>query len=135
MINFQTALDKSPTSTLVVSVPTVTVTTRRPEGKANEKRTHLVSTSDTWTWQQLRDYVVEQIEARSGKFPRNLAAEAGIFKRFMGKYEDGMAARIARFAFDNCDGMWKGSPVGITRFCKNSDPYFGDPIQDRLNRT
>lgn len=131
MINFQTALDKSATTTLVVSAPTVTVTTRRPEGKTNEKRTHLVSTSDTWTWQQLRDYVVDRIEARSGKFPRNPVTEAGIFKGFITRYGD-CAGAIAKFAFETCEGMWKGSPVGVTRFCKNSDPYFAQPILDRL---
>lgn len=135
MINFQTELDKSQSTTLVVSAPKVTVTTRRPEapGRLHESRTHLLSTSDTWTWQQLRDYVVARIEAKAGgSFPRNHNSEMGIFKGFVARYGANSGA-IARFAMDTCDGMWKGAPVGVTRFCKNSDPYFGDVILARLS--
>lgn len=127
MINFQTDLDRSPTGTLIVSAPTVTVTTRRPV-KTHESRTHLVSTSDGWTWEQLRDYVVGEIEAKQGgRFPRNPITEKATFSSFVNRYKEN-AGPIAKCAFETYDGMWKGAPVSVNRFCKGSDAYFADPI-------
>lgn len=131
MINFETELDRSTTGKLVTQVPTVvdTVTTRRPTAS----RTHLTSRSSTWDWQQLRDYVVGRIEAIHGPFPRDAVKEASIFKGFLTRW-GAQAGPIAEFAFEQVNGMWKGSPVGITRFCKNSDAFFAAEIaRDRLS--
>jgi hypothetical protein len=41
---------------------------------------------------------------------------------------------IAKFAFEILDGRWRGAPVKITRFCKASDPYFAQPIDEYLRK-
>lgn len=97
------------------------------------RATHVASSDGTWDWRQLRDYVVGEIVKVTGQFPRNEAKEAGIFKSFLDRWGSD-AAPIARYAFENMHGHWKGAPVSVSRFCKGSDPYFGQLIVDHLNR-
>lgn len=104
----------------------VTVT-RRP----SQARSDLLVADEHWGWEEMRDYVVAQIEARTGTFPRDARKEASIFKRFCTKYTD-LAPLVARYAFEVADGKWKGAPVSVNRFCKESDPYFADPILEHL---
>ena len=104
-----------------------TTVTRRSEG-----RSHLLKDPDDWGWSEVRDYVVRQIEDRFGEFPRDHRKEASIFKGFCNRY-GAAAPLIAQYAFDICDGWWKGSPVHVNRFTKNSDPYFGDLIISALS--
>lgn len=85
---------------------------------------------DVWGWEELRDYVALEITQRFGVFPRDGKKECGIFKSFMTRWADSIA--IAHFAFEIHDGRWRGSPVRMQRFCKNSDPYFALPIHDYL---
>lgn len=92
---------------------------------------YLMKDDADWTWEDLRDYVMGQIVAYHGPQLRNLVKEAGIFRSFMGRYED-KAVAIARFAFEQQRGMWQRAPITVTRFCKGSDPYFADPIARRL---
>lgn len=126
MINFDTDLDRG---TVTVTAPTVdvVVTTRRPSAG----RTHLVSSEVAWTWEQLRDYVISRIEAIHGPFPRDPMKEASIFRSFVSRWPE-KAGGIAKFAFEECDGMWHNAPIQVTRFCKGSDPYFAAPIAERL---
>lgn len=35
---------------------------------------------------------------------------------------------IARYAFDVCNGVWMGAPIGIMRFTASSDPFFAIPV-------
>jgi len=94
-------------------------------------RTDLLAGEAEWTWQELRDYVVAQIEKAHGPFPRDAKKEYGIFSRFLREHgQDGI--RVARFAFEKCDGWWNGAPISINRFAKGSDPYFVIPILQRL---
>lgn len=84
--------------------------------------------SNTWTPEQLRDYVVVEIEKVVGVFPRKPEyKEMAIFKGFCSRYGE-RAAEIARHAFEVEGGYWRSAPISVTRFCANSDPYFADPI-------
>jgi hypothetical protein len=116
-----------PTEEPVTVIEEVKVTPR-----ANTYHGHLTVADDQWTWRELRDFVVDRIEAHHGTFPRNEVTEAAIFKRFMTQW--GTAApTIARYAFgDECQGYWKGAPISVNRFCRSSDPWFAMPISDRL---
>lgn len=103
---------------------TVTVTTVAA-------RTDLLADETQWSWQELRDYVVAQIEQRFGAFPRDAKKEYGIFTRYLRDHGTaGIAA--AKYAFEFCDGWWAGAPVSVNRFCKKSDPFFVLPITERL---
>lgn len=85
-----------------------------------------------WAWDDLRDYVVHEIEARHGAQARDFRKESGIFKGFLSRYGD-QAVPIARLAFSPVfDGMWRSAPIAVTRFTKGSDPYFGDILLQRL---
>ena len=136
MKNFDTELDRQGVARLVTSAPTTTRTmtvieetvtvTRQPSMTSKA----YVGKTD-WGWDDLRDYVVGQIEERFGAFPRDSRKEAGIFKSFLSRYPD-KAQQIARFAFEVSDGRWKGSPISVNRFCRGSDPYFADVIAERL---
>lgn len=92
---------------------------------------YLLKPDEQWTWEDLRDYVMAQIETYHGAQLRNPVKEAGIFKGFLARYGD-KAVGIARFAFEQQRGMWKRAPISATRFCKGSDPYFADVIAQRL---
>ena len=112
--------------TVVEVTQEVTVTRR------SESRTHLLKDSEAWGWEEVRDYVVSEIEDRFGAFPRDQRKEAAIFQRFCNTY-GGAAPIIAQYAFGVCGGWWKNAPIQVTRFCKGSDPYFADPILAALS--
>lgn len=117
--------------TPVTSAPTITET-------VTVKPTLIASVSDafksteTWGWEELRDYVIRNIEARHGAFPRNFKTEGGIFKSFVNRHGSN-AGLIAKFAFEQQGGMWRNAPITVNRFCKASDPYFAEPIIERLH--
>jgi hypothetical protein len=94
-------------------------------------RTDLTKPETQWGWEEMRDYVVTNIEQRFGPFPHDSLKEASIFKAFLGRHGD-KAPAIARHAFEVCDGRWAGAPIGVTRFCRNSDPFFAEVIVNRL---
>lgn len=131
MRNFQTALDRafsdSPAIADVPVVVTDTVAVRRPETRT----TDVGKSSATWDWQDLRNYVVRQIEAKRGPFPRNPIKEKSIFSSFSTRW-GALAGPIAEAAFEAFDGMWKGAPIAIERFCKGSDEFFAEEIARRL---
>lgn len=131
--NFDTPLDDARVTRMVV-VPQerpvqieqrVTILTPRSDSRA-----YLAKPDEAWEWSDLRDYVVTQIEARFGVFPRDVRKESGIFKSYLARYPQG--PRIARYAFETAEGFWMGAPISVTRFCKGSDPYFSDVIAERL---
>lgn len=130
MKNFDTELDQQgvtrmvKTTSQVVIEETVRVIHRPSESKAYVGKTD-------WTWSDLRDYVVGQIEERFGAFPRDSRKESGVFKSFLARWGD-QAQPIARHAFEVADGRWGGAPISVNRFCKNSDPYFAAVIAERL---
>jgi hypothetical protein len=93
--------------------------------------THLIASAESWGWEQLRDYVVSKIEDRFGSFPRETQKEYGIFTAFVARW-GAQASAIARYAFETCDGVWRGAPISVNRFCKRSDPYFAIPIAEMM---
>lgn len=95
-------------------------------------KTHLIHADVDWGWEDLRNYVVTQIEEHFGAFPRDSVKEAAIFKRFTSTFGTD-APRVARYAFEVCEGYWAGAPISVNRFCKASDEYFAEPILRRLN--
>lgn len=131
--NFDTDLDTAGVTRMVkttvapVVTETVTVTL-----KPSDRTQFIAKSEDSWEWGDLRDFVVAEIEKRTGAFPRDFKKEAGIFKSFMARWGD-KAPAIARTAFEVHEGMWKGAPISVNRFCKGSDPYFAQPIADRLS--
>jgi hypothetical protein len=92
---------------------------------------YLLKDDSQWTWEDLRDYVMGQIEAFHGPQLRNPTKEASIFKGFL-KRHGGNAVAIARFAFEMQRGMWQRAPISVNRFCAGSDPYFANIISERL---
>lgn len=95
-------------------------------------RTDMLVADEHWTWTELRDYVVAQIESRFGAFPRDSKKEYGIFNRFI-KDHGARGVLAAKTAFEVYDGWWNGAPISINRFAKGSDPYFVTPILARLD--
>lgn len=93
-------------------------------------RTFLTKPPEKWTWSELRDYVISKITERDGSpGPRNEDGnvEFGVFSRFAREFGE-QAGPIAKFAFETCEGYWKGSPVGVKRFMKGSDDFFAREI-------
>lgn len=131
LMNFDTDVDQGVTHVAVAD--RVTIKEEIRVGQPDEHaRTHLVTTDDeVWTWEELRDYVVEGIESRFGAIPRLGVKESGIFKSFLARWE-GQAVAIARYAVEIADCRWRGAPISVTRFCKNSDPTFAAVIAKRL---
>lgn len=98
---------------------------------------HLHNTGQ-WSWQELRDYVVTEIETRFGTLTnRNPQHEYGIFSRFVSPPQKGgwgaRAREIAEYAFDVMDGRWGGRPVSIYLFTKGQDKEFAEVIVARLD--
>ena len=93
-------------------------------------QTHLMG-GGSWSWEQMRDYVVGQIEARWGARPRDPLKESGIFKGFVGRW-GAQSEPIAKTAFEVYNGLWNGAPVSVERFAKGSDPYFAEVIAKNL---
>ncbi len=93
--------------------------------------TYLTRAPSQWGWQEVRDYVVREIERRFGVCHRDPLKESGIFKGFVKRWGE-QAGPIARLVFESANGWWGGQPVSVTRFCKGSDPFFGDQIAKRL---
>lgn len=94
--------------------------------------TDLLDAPDDWDWKQLRDYVMRQVQERHGPQPRGDEIRiASTFQSFHKRW-GALAGPIARFAFEQQDGFWRSAPVTATRFTKGSDPYFAEPIAQRL---
>lgn len=89
---------------------------------------YVAKEASQWGWSDLRDYIIGEIEARHGAQVRDPKKEAGIIKSFMTRWGTEQAVRIARTSFDVHDGMWRGAPISITRFCKASDQWFAAVI-------
>ena len=133
MRNFDTELDLKGMTRIVVGVSQAVivepVAPPRQTPPATSRR--YLYTSLPWKWDELRDYVVYEIEDRFGPFPRDTYKEIGIFKGFISRWGDASEG-IARHGFETMGGYWGGAPISVFRFCANSDPYFAAPIAERL---
>lgn len=120
---------------VVETVVAAPVVVQRVAVQQTLNRSDLLANTESWTWSELRDYVVSQITERFGAFPRDARKEYGIFSRYFNEYgQDGIA--VAKFAFGPvCDGWWGRAPISVNRFAKGSDPYFTQPILERLADT
>lgn len=128
LINFDDDVVTLPATKVEETVPVIVervITTPIPSA------THVLAETSNWGWEELRDYVVGSIEKRHGAFPRNMKTEHSIFKSFAKRWGN-QAGAIARFAFENSDGMWRGAPISVNRFCLNSDEFFASVIAERL---
>jgi hypothetical protein len=115
------------------TIPVVTETvTVRPVRRVEQGKTYVGVDPANWDADALLSYVATQIQRLHGPFPRDPKKETAIMRSFLNRWGD-RAGAIAQYAFEVSGGMWRGSPVGITRFCKASDAYFGQVILDRLN--
>lgn len=109
-----------------LATQTVTVT---PVPSAD--RSYLITEAMEWSPEQLRFYVIAEIEARFGVRGRDPVKETAIFRRFAKTWGE-LAGPIAVHAFTVLDGWWQNAPISITRFCKGSDSYFARPIAERV---
>ena len=133
MLNFDTELDRRGT-TQIITENEIERVEETQVGKAPQDThgvAHKMVPEEQWGWREIRDYVVSEIEARTGLFPRTGYKEEAIFKRFVKEWGE-LAAPIAKFVFEVENGKWGGAPISINRFSKNSDPYFALPISERL---
>lgn len=131
MRNIDTDLDRQGV-TAIVKTSTAVAETLSATPTPSAARAFLAKPEEQWTWSDLRDYVVAEIERRSGAFARESKKEYGIFTRFL-KTWGSLAPRIAHYAFTECDGYWMGQPITINRFTKGADPYFAEVIANRVN--
>jgi hypothetical protein len=132
LLNFDTELDVQGVSAMVVQTSAPAITETVTIHQQPSQRVQYVGKPDSdWAWDDLRDYVVREIEQRFGVFPRDSKKEYGIFHAFCGRWGD-QAPAIARFAFEVEDGRWAGAPISINRFCRNSDDYFASIIAKRI---
>lgn len=103
----------------------------QPETKAGIPSFHVPAIASSLDWELLRDYVVEQIEAVHGPFPREPRRENTTFMAFYGRWED-LALPIAKYVFEQSQGFWLGAPVSVARFEKSSDAAFAMKIATLL---
>lgn len=143
-VNFDSDLDEARANGLKTvqvqqTIPAVreTLTVTRPEPVAAPVQSREARTTDVgkdphaWSWEDLRNYVVREIETRFGEFPKDPIRLRAIFYSFHQRHGE-LAGPIAKAAFELHGGRWKGAPVSVTRFCKGSDQYFAIPIKERL---
>jgi hypothetical protein len=118
----------------VITEPVRTVQERVTVVPISSAASHLLASEENWTWSELRDYIIREIESRHGSQPRDPRKEKGIFNSFLTRWPEGNAIRIAKAAFDIYDGWWANAPISVNRFCKASDPFFSQEILAKLER-
>jgi hypothetical protein len=131
--NFDDDTDTITTAPKVVVEQVAPVITQSATVKraAHAGTAHVGKDPEAWDWEAVRDYVVRSIEERHGVFPRNFKTEPSIFKSFSNRWGN-QAGPIAKMAFEVFDGVWKGAPISVNRFCIGSDVYFAAPLAERL---
>jgi hypothetical protein len=115
---------------LVGVTQSVTVT-ERVEVTPARSVSYKLKPDNEWGWEELRDYVVDQVEQHFGLFPRDLPKEVSIMKSFTERFGHD-APRIARTAYEVYKGYWGGAPIRISRFTRASDEWFARVILAQL---
>lgn len=127
VINFDTDLDRQR------STSTATHRSRTPRSRPEkQKHSYMAAKPGGWDWEALRDYVASSILRTHGPFERNFMKEKAIFSRFIRTFGPDVAERIARHTFEVQGGWHEGSPVGINKFCKGSDPFYAIPVAKKM---
>lgn len=117
----------------IVQAPPVTVTATVTVAPVTETaKSYLMKEAALWTWEDLRDYVITSATERFGAQLRNPVKEKSVFSSFIKRYGTERAVLVAMAAFQVFEGIWASAPIGVNRFCKNSDPYFADVILAQL---
>lgn len=129
MLDFDVPLKTISTVTQTAVIPQVTETVRVIP---NQAQGFVGKDVANWNWSDLRDYIVTQIEKRHGPQVRDPKKESGICKGFISRWGIERSVAIAKAAFEVHDGMWRNAPISMTRFTKNSDPYFSTIIAKNL---
>lgn len=80
----------------------------------------------TWTAEDLRDYVAEEIARTGPQLP--CRDSLTIMIAFRARFGPEKAGLIARTAFEACRGMWMGAPVTWRRFQPENDQFFSSRI-------
>lgn len=93
---------------------------------------YLAKVAAQWTWNDLRDYVITEVEKRFGPQVRDPRKEASIFKSFISRHGIEDAVLVAQAAFKVYDGRWANAPITVNRFCKESDAFFAERILGRV---
>lgn len=97
----------------------------------NSRGSYRSKPEEEWGPDELLDYVRGEIESRFGPIPSDSMKEKTIFVSFCKRWGD-KAVPITKAAFEVFDGWWNNTPIGITRWCQGSDPYFAQVIVERL---
>ena len=94
------------------------------------RRSDLLTTD--WGWEQLSDYLNEQIRQVTGAAPNVEAFKMkSVCMGFVRRW--GPDARvIAEAAFGAYRGFWRSSPIGLSRFTEAQDDYFAKPILEQI---
>lgn len=131
LMNFDDdVIETTPTLSVQQTSPVITQSVVvRPSASSK----HVLKPVDQWGWEEVRDYVVTSIEAKHGPFPRNFKTEGSIFKSFANRW-GAQAGPIAKVAFTEFEGMWRGAPISVNRFCVASDKYFSQPLSERIGQ-
>lgn len=95
-------------------------------------RSYMLKDESTWTWSDLRDYIIAKSTELFGTQLRDPMKESVILRAFIGRHGIEKAVLVAMAAYEVYGGIWMGAPVTVTRFTKNSDPYFADVILARV---
>jgi hypothetical protein len=135
MIDFNAMLESQTRSlTVKTAVPTVVERVTITPRPAEVPTAYLAQPAEKWSWEDLRNYVIDQIQKYHGPQLRNPITEAAIFKGFLARH-GANSARIAKQAFSERGekGMWVSAPISVNRFCKNQDPFFALPILAKLD--
>jgi hypothetical protein len=105
--------------------------TERVEISPVRTASFMLKPDQEWGWEELRDYVVDQVEQHFGLFPRDLPKEVSIMKSFTERFGRD-APRIARAAYEVHKGYWGGAPIRLNRFTRASDEWFARVILAQL---
>lgn len=124
------ARDLKPVQRQPRQVPVVTETVRVTPIVA--RTAYLAKPDAEWTAEDLRDYVMGQIESWHGAQLRNPVKELAIIRGFVKRRGIAQAVAIARVALEVERGVWNRAPISINRFCAASDPFFADKIAKNL---
>lgn len=109
------------------------VTTTVQVSHPTTEQSYMLKDESSWTWSDLRDYIVTKSTQLFGPPLRDPAKESTILKAFISRHGIEKAVLVAMAAYEVYGGVWMSAPVTVTRFTRNNDPYFADVILARVS--